>query len=40
MVTNGTLYKPNEIYYNSENPKISIFITVYNGEGFLETTLL
>ena len=40
MVTNGTLYKPNEIYYKSENPKISIVITVYNGEGFLETTLL
>lgn len=39
-VTNGTLYNPNEIFNKSENPKISIVITVYNGEGFLKTALL
>ena len=34
MVINGTLYNPNEIFKKSENPKISIVISVYNGEGF------
>ena len=40
MVMNGTLYNPNEVFKESEDPKISIVITVYNGEGYLETTLL
>ena len=40
MIMNGTLYNPNEVFNKSENPKISIVITVYNGEGFLKTALL
>ena len=40
MVMNGTLYNPNEVFNKSDNPKISIVITVYNGEGYLKTTLL
>jgi hypothetical protein len=40
MTMNGTLYNPNEILKKSENPKISIVITIYNGEGFLKTALL
>ena len=40
MTMNGTLYNPNEIFYKSENPKISIVISVYNGEAYLNTTLL
>jgi glycosyltransferase involved in cell wall biosynthesis len=37
---NGTLYDPNEDFKKSENPKISIVITVYNGEAYLKTALL
>ena len=40
MCMNGTLYDPNEVFKKSENPKISIVITVYNGEAFLKTALL
>ena len=40
MSMNGTLYNPNEVFKKFENPKISIVITVYNGEGYLKTTLL
>ena len=40
MVMNGTLYNPKEIFKKSENPKISIVISVYNGEGYLENALL
>ena len=40
MATNGTLYNPKEIFKKSENPKISIIITVYNGEAYLKTALL
>ena len=40
MAMNGSLYNPNEVYKKSENPKISIVITVYNGEEFLKTALL
>jgi len=40
MVMNGSLYNPNEIFKESENPKISIVITVYNGEAYLKTALL
>ena len=40
MAINGTLYNPNEVFKKSENPKISIIITVYNGEGYLKTSLL
>ena len=40
MVMNGSLYNPNEVFKESENPKISIVITVYNGEAYLKTALL
>ena len=40
LAINGTLYNPNEVFKKSENPKISIIITVYNGEGYLKTALL
>jgi cellulose synthase/poly-beta-1,6-N-acetylglucosamine synthase-like glycosyltransferase len=40
MVMNGSLYDPKEIFKKSENPKISIVISVYNGEGYLEKALL
>ena len=40
MVKNGTLYNPNEVFKKSENPKISIVISVYNGEGYLKDALL
>ena len=40
MATNGTLYNPNEVFKKSENPKISIVVTVYNGEGYLKSALL
>ena len=40
MVMNGSLYNPNEVFKESENPKISIVISVYNGEAYLKTALL
>ena len=40
MVINRTLYNPNEVFKKSENPKISIVISVYNGEGYLKEALL
>ena len=40
MALNGTLYNPNEIFKRYKNPKISIVITVYNGEGYLRDALL
>jgi len=33
---NHTLINPNEIFYSSENPKISIVIPLYNAEGYIE----
>ena len=40
MIFNGTLYNPNEVFKKSENLKITIVISVYNGEAYLETALL
>lgn len=40
MAMNRTLYNPNEVFKKSENPKISIVVTVYNGEGYLKSALL
>jgi len=40
MAMNGTLYNPNEVFKKSENPKISVVISVYNGEGYIKTALL
>lgn len=40
MAMKGTLYNPNEVLKKSENPKISIVVTVYNGEGYIKSALL
>ena len=40
LVLNGTIIDKGKIYYPSKNPKISIVIPVYNGESFLNTTIL
>ena len=40
LIINGKLINPNEIFYKSENPKISIVISVYNGEPYLKNALL
>ena len=39
-VMNGTEFYKNKIYYPSDNPKISIVISVYNGEPYLKTSIL
>ena len=40
LVLNHTKLDKDKIYYTSKNPKISIVITLYNGEAFLNTALL
>ena len=40
MCINGTLIDKDKIYYHSKNPKISIVISVYNGEAYLNTSIL
>ena len=40
MCINGTKIDKDEIYYPSKNPKISIVMSVYNGEGYLNTSIL
>ena len=40
MTMNGTLYNSKEVFKKIESPKISIVITVYNGEGYLKTSVL
>ena len=40
LVMNGTELYKNKIYYPTANPKISIVVTVYNGEPYLKTSLL
>ena len=40
LVFNGTKIDKDKIYYPSINPKISIIISVYNGEAYLRTALL
>ena len=40
QVMNGTEFYKNKKYYVSNNPKLSIVITVYNGEAYLKTILL
>ena len=40
LLLNHTKIDKDKIYYPSQNPKISIIISVYNGEGYLNTTLL
>jgi len=36
---NGNLINPNEILHNINYPKISVIITVYNGQGYLKPAL-
>ena len=40
LITGGKLINPNEVFYKSEHPKISIVISVYNGEPYLKNALL
>ena len=40
LVFNHKKIDKDKIYYLSKNPKISIVLTVYNGEAFLKTSLL
>ena len=40
MALNHTLYNPNEIFYKSKNPKISIVISIYNDEIYIKTGLI
>ena len=35
-VANHTSFTPNNIFYRSDNPKISIVIPMYNAEGYIE----
>ena len=36
---NTILYDKNKIFYKNKNPKISIIITVYNGEPYIESAI-
>ena len=40
LASNGTLINPNETFYKSDNPKISIVISVFNGESYLKNAIL
>ena len=40
FVFNGTLIDKIDIFHQNNNPKISVIITVYNGEAYLKTALL
>ena len=40
MRINDTLINPNETFKKSNNPKISIIITIYNGESYLSKSIL
>ena len=40
MITKGILYDRNKLYYPTNNPKISIVLPVYNGEGLLKEAIL
>ena len=40
MIHNNLLYDKNKRFYLSDNPKISIVIPVFNGEGYLKGTIL
>jgi glycosyltransferase involved in cell wall biosynthesis len=40
LIFSGTKIDRNRVYYPSNNPKISIIISVFNGEAFLRTALL
>lgn len=39
-IFNGTKFDNDKMYFPSKNPKISIIISVYNGEAYLKTALL
>ena len=40
IVFNETLIDEGKIFYRSNNPKISVIITIYNGEAYLKKALL
>ena len=40
FISKGELINPNEKFYKSNEPKISIVISIYNGEGYIKDALL
>ena len=40
IIFNGTLLDNNKLFFLSNNPKISVIISIYNGEAYLKTALL
>ena len=40
IIFNGTLIDGHQYFYSNKSPKISVIITVYNGEAYLKTSLL
>jgi len=40
IIFNGTLLDEKEFFSRSKNPKISVIISIYNGEAYLKTALL
>ena len=40
IIFNGTLIDRKRIFFSKDNPKISVIISVFNGEAFIQTALL
>ena len=40
MAIKGILYNPNETFNKSDDPKISVVIAVYNGEGYIKNAII
>ena len=40
LALNGTKIDKDKIHYSSKTPKISVVVSIYNGEAFLNTILL
>ena len=40
IIFNGTLLDEKEFFSRAKNPKISVIISIYNGEAYLKTALL
>lgn len=40
MAIKGILFSPNETYNKSNSPKISVVITVHNGEGYIKNAII
>ena len=40
MALKGILFNPNETFNKSDDPKISVVITVHNGEGYIKNAII